>query len=366
MTNTENIRPASSKKLLSVGRYALAPLWLALAVSCGDATQIAPPGTGGPAGSGGSAGAGGTGGMAGAGGMAGTDGMAGAGGSAGTGGSAGAGGMSGAGGTGGDVGLCHHWPTKFLCDTDTPCPRGSICIPSGCEIDGNPVKHCVPPWAGSCVNDGECPNTGDYDCIGGRCIRVAAGCNPDTETYDCAPGFSCEGPVGQETCFDRRVPCGSSFHCPKSHVCFQSGVSNYCIRRHRTCHDALDCSWRGVSVGESCANVDGDANGTMECVGNLSMPTRACVNADPECGTGSVCEFGVNPIVASCGNYGLCLSDTDCGTEFTCAPLWQDGRKECVPTAGACDQVTDCPLPHQVCAAPRNGGPPSCQVGTGP
>jgi hypothetical protein len=40
---------------------------------------------------------------------------------------------------------------------------------------------------------------------------------------------------------------------------------------------------------------------------------------------------------------------------------------ECVPTPGPgdCDQVTDCPL-QQVCAAPRNGGPPSCQAGSLP
>ena len=82
MSNTEDIRPASSKKLPSVGKYALALLGLALAVSCGDSAPIRPPGTGAFSGSGGSTGTGGMAGVGGVAGAGGVGGMAGSGGAA--------------------------------------------------------------------------------------------------------------------------------------------------------------------------------------------------------------------------------------------------------------------------------------------
>jgi hypothetical protein len=370
-----------------IARSAIAGMLLALVLGCGDAGTdrvYIGPGTGGSVGSGGAFGTGGAGGT---GGMVGTGGTTGTGGMSGTGASSGTGGMVGTGGSGGAVGPCvaDTPPDSFPCNIDDTCPfSGWVCIASGCEdTDGAPIKQCVPSWAGSCSSDNgddDCPNPRDYDCTtvkpgGERCVRVVDGCNPLTETYDCAPGFSCEGPSREETCVDRRVPCDLIQDCPKNHICLtvsggKGPIAKYCARVSRTCHVNTDCTWLGNSFGSFCADVDND--GRKECVGKLDTSGEDCLKTD-SCGcvnaycggSAPVCEMGA-PTAASCGDYGLCLTNNDCGTGFECAPLWQDERKECVPTGGTCNQVTDCLLPNQVCAAPRNGGPPSCQAGSVP
>jgi hypothetical protein len=363
------MKHAEAKARVSVTRYglwSLAVVSLVLLVGCGEDGATVPRG---PGGTGASGGVGATGGN-GTGGVVGTGGMLGTGGMVGTGGTVGTGGMVGTGGTGGPCAtnaLCHTCPDRFLCDTDDNCTfSGDVCVDSGCDtLQGAAIKQCVPSWGGSCANVNECPNSTDYECKavgagGTHCVRVTGGCDPVTESYDCVPGFSCEGQIGQETCIDRRVPCDTSFDCPKSHVCQTTPVSKYCVRVHRTCRVREDCTWLGVSVGEFCADVDAD--GRTECVGDRDGSGSACVNS--VCG-GSVCQSA--GILATCGDYGLCFDENDCGTGFSCVGLWQDGRKECVPTPGPgdCDQVTQCPL-QQVCAAPRNGGPPSCQAGSVP
>jgi len=355
-------------KLPAIGRRALVLGSLAIVFGCGDAetTRVyIGPGTGGSTGSGGASGMGG---------ISGTGGITGSGGATGTGGTASTGGTGGTGAvatksiclTPLDPDFCES--PGNCCETDNDCAfSGWVCIPSGCETrEGVAIKQCQPSAGASCANVAECPNSTDYECIPvgispPRCVKVTSGCSRVTESYDCAPGFSCEG----GKCFDRRVPCDDTFFpsCPKSHVCVTTGVASYCIRTHRTCDKPADCSWLGVSVGEECENVDGDASNTKECIGRVDS-VSPCFNS--VCGGGSVCEPGVNATIASCGDYGLCLTNNDCGAEFECAPLWQDGRKECVPTGGTCNQVTDCPLPNQVCAAPRSGGPPSCQSESAP
>ena len=257
-----------------------------------------------------------------------------------------------------------HLPYEFSLHTDDDCTfSGYVCVASGCATNGgDPIKQCVPAWAGSCSINTDCPNQIDYDCLsvgagGKRCVRVATGCNPATETYDCAPGFSCESGA----CVDRRVPCGSYEDCPKSHICLTTPVSKYCTRVSRTCHADADCSWLGNALGSFCADVDGD--GVDECTGERDSTGEACVSSD--CG-GLVCETGAVGSAATCGGYGLCRVNGDCSTGFECLGLWQDGRSECVPTGGTCDQVTDCD-PQQVCAAPRTGNNgPSCQSGSAP
>jgi hypothetical protein len=365
MSEIENARRHCA--LSVVHKRMLALLILPVAMACGDTSvPVFGPGPGGSAGGGGSSGSGGS---AGTGGMTGAGGTGGNGGTAGTGGSAGSGGTSGSGGSGGSAGacatnaLCHTCPDSFVCDTDNDCAfSGYVCVASGCETNGgDPIKQCVPSWARSCSSDTDCPNPSDYDCVmvgagGKRCVRVTAGCDPATETYDCAPGFSCEG----GTCADRRMPCDSYLDCPKSHICLTTPVSKYCTRVSRTCHLDEDCSWLGNNLGTFCDDVDGD--GIDECTGERDATGTACVNLD--CG-GAVCETGAVGSAATCGDYGLCPLNGDCGSGFECLDLWQDGRKECVPTGGTCDQVTDCD-PQQICAAPRNGDPPSCQSGTAP
>lgn len=368
MSEIETTPPLAS--LRTACRWAFAVVALALFASCGDATPTAgvpwggSSGTGGSSGIAGSAGAGGTGAMSGGGGTGGT---------AGTGASGGSGGMvgsGGAGGTGATTGacatnaLCHTCPTDFLCDTDNDCAfSGYVCIDSGCESDGAPIKQCQPSRGGSCVSVSQCPNAINYDCItvgagGKRCVRVTGGCDPVTEAYDCVPGFSCEG----GTCIDRRVPCDDFGDCPKSHVCSTTPTASFCVHVYRTCHEDVDCA----GFGEFCANVDNDNDGTSECTGELGSTGNACMNAT--CGSSSapVCETGAVATNSACGDYGLCRSNADCDVTggFHCVGLWQDGRKECVRTGGTCDQATDCD-PQEVCAAPRAGGAPSCQVGTG-
>jgi len=372
MSEIENSTATPLKKLPSVRTVAFASLWLVLAVSCGDTgtTPGFPPGTGA---SGGSAGSSGTGGMGGGtGGMGATGGTGGITGSGGAAGSGGTGSTGGTGGSGGvatksicrtplDANFCD--PPGKCCDTDNDCAlAGYVCVDSGCTSAGAPIKQCQPSRGGSCVDENDCPSASDYACIavgGGpkRCVRsrVDPVCDPATETYDCPPGFSCEGGA----CVDRRMPCDSYLDCPKSHVCTTTPISRYCIRTHRTCNEDTDCGGF-AAAGSFCADVDNDRR--KECVGAYNDPPEACFNAYSP-GSAPVCESGSAPSSVSCGDYGLCLDDEDCGTGFSCVGLWQDGRKECVRTGGTCDQVTDCD-PQQVCAAPRNGGPPSCQSGS--
>jgi len=336
---------------------------LGLAVACGDATPTAPGFSGGSGGISGTGGSAGTGGTAGTGSAAGTGGLAGTGGAVGTG---------GGGGAGGDAGgcvtnaLCHACPTT-TCNTDSDCPLESlVCVPTGCTLDGEPQKECQPAGYISCAEPVDCGGPiyqSNYDCKsvdGGpsRCIRKASGCLPETEDYDCPPGFSCE----KGACADRRVPCDGPADCPKNHHCFtlqNATTSMFCVSRFRSCTVAGDCG----RLGSKCADVDGDDR--SECIGALDG-VDACENSSCEDVSAPVCE-ALTTAVASCGNHGLCESDADCQTNagFECVALWQDGRSECVPVGGSCDQVTDCPL-QQVCAASRSGNPPSCQAGTAP
>ena len=157
---------------------------------------------------------------------------------------------------------------------------------------------------------------------------------------------------------DRRVPCEDYLDCPKSHVCSTTPTASFCVRVYRTCHEDEDCA----GFGSFCDDIDGD--GTKECAGEIGGAGSACVNTMCS-GTAPVCEAGVTGTTAVCGDYGLCRTNNDCDTGFECVGLWQDGRRECVPPGGSCDQVTDCSL-REVCAAPRGGGPPSCQAGSAP
>ena len=369
MSNVDHAKSIAAKKP-GIVSWPIACLLLALAVGCGDADTppvYTGPGTGGSGGSGGVSGTTGTGGMGGVGGMGATGGNGGISGSGGAAGTGGTGSTGGTGGTGGSLGpcatnaLCHTCPDNFLCESDDDCTfSGYVCVASGCETHGGaPIKQCQPSRGGSCIDDNDCPNGTDYACIkvgagAERCVRVTAGCNTATETYDCPPGFSCEG----GDCVDRRMPCDNYLDCPKNHLCTPTPVSSYCIRTHRTCREDTDCGGF-AAAGSFCADVDND--GTKECVGEFGASGQGCVNAT--CGgSAPVCEMGAAPTAASCGDYGLCRNSGECDAGFECVDLWQDGRRECVPSGGTCDQVTDCPL-QQVCAAPRNGGSPRCQAG---
>jgi len=349
----------------------LAGLSLASA-GCGESVER-PTFDAGTGGGGGSAGIGGAGAIGGFGGLGGS---AGSGGSAGIAGTGGSGGIVGTGGSGGAVGTCGSGgfaggggdcETNALCGTcpSLPCASdedcslpGYICVPSGCTAaGGGALGQCQEPRTGSCATVADCPNASDYACdqvgFGGkRCLRVTPGCDAVNESYDCAPGFACEGGA----CVDRRVPCTDSFDCPKSHICKTDPTAQFCVRIYRTCHEDTDCA----GFASRCADVDGD--GRDECTGLLEG--SACINAS--CSNDApVCENGNagSGTTAICGDFGLCLNDTECGSGFECLALGADGRKECVPIgARQCDSSAECPL-NQVCASGRSGGTPVCQTG---
>jgi len=272
------------------------------------------------------------------------------------------GGTAGTGGSGGSGEACVTSDLCFSCpsasDASCNCGPAEVCIPSGCEtFGGDPIMTCAPAPGGACISNGDCP--AEYECISvgfgkSQCVKTTPGCN---SSDDCTLGFSCEG----GTCVDRRVPCADYTDCPKGHVCKSQPNSQFCARVNRNCDTEDDC---GDLPTPWCADIDGDGN--TECAGtpnpNDVPPADACVNTD--CGGGTpVCEVSDISSLADCGQYGLCLVNTDCAGGFECVGLWPDGRKECVELGGSCTNISDCPV-QQVCASPRLGGPPSCQRGS--
>jgi hypothetical protein len=255
--------------------------------------------------------------------------------------------------------LCSSCPTGGFCDTNDDCSVGSVCIESGCEsLDSAPIKQCVFAGGGACESSAMC--TEGRECMdvpeeGKRCVKTTPGC--DTR-FDCVLGFTCEG----GSCVDRRVPCIQDVDCPKNHTCLGTTNSSFCVRIQRDCAEEFDC----IGLAPRCEDIDGDEN--KECAGvfdpNQPSPS-ACVNSDCTDASAPVCEAAGAGSVTQCGQYGLCLDDTDCAGGFSCLELWPDGRKECVPSGGSCSSFSDCPI-QQTCAAPREGGAPSCQAGYQP
>jgi hypothetical protein len=278
-------------------------------------------------------------------------------------GASGTGGTAGVGGSGPSCMtslLCRSCPSAGLCTTDD-CSVGFVCIESGCDsLEGAPIKHCVFGGGGACVTSDMCPPGRVCIDVPGenkRCVKTTPGC--DT-SFDCVPGFSCEG----GSCVDRRLPCDVDDHCPKNHVCVGVTNGSFCRRVQIDCVADFDC----VDLARSCEDIDGDDPDDKECAGSIDpnqTPPDACVNSECTDGSAPVCETAGAGSTTKCGQYGLCLLPTDCASGFDCVGLWPDGHKECVRIGGSCSNVTDCPV-QQVCASPREGGPPSCQAGFQP
>jgi hypothetical protein len=285
-------------------------------------------------------------------------------GTGGTGGSAG----DGTGGAGGVVlpppecetsPICRACPSDALCGVDTDCSAGYSCVQSGCtDLDGAAIRQCVFAGGSACNDDSDCSD--DRRCVevegeGNRCVKTSPGCS---QTSDCIVGFECE----DSACVDRRVPCILDEDCPKNHTCF-GGQANatFCLRIQVDCDTEIDC----VDRAPFCVDIDGD--GSTECAGSIELNPASgpCTNftcASEDLGA-PVCEAGGVSSVSPCGTYGLCRGPQDCVDGFVCAALWPDGRRECVPEGGSCSSFADCDA-NQICAAPRDGGPPACQVGT--
>jgi len=255
--------------------------------------------------------------------------------------------------------LCRSCPSEGFCETNDDCSVGSVCIESGCDsAEGSAIKRCVFAGGGACNTTADCP--AGRDCMevpgeGNRCVKTTSGC--DT-AFDCVLGFVCEA----GSCVDRRVPCERDPDCPKNHTCLGTMTSSFCVRIQRDCLEDFDC----VGLAPRCEDIDGDGN--KECAGvvdpNQPSPS-ACVNSQCTDASAPVCETAAAGSTTQCGQYGLCLDDTDCAAGFSCLGLWPDGRKECVPSGGSCSSFGDCPI-QQTCAAPRGGGTPSCQAGYQP
>jgi hypothetical protein len=252
--------------------------------------------------------------------------------------------------------LCRACPSDPSCDEDLDCGEGYACIESGCnDLDGGAIRQCVFAGGGACNDDSNC--SADRRCVdvegeGLRCVKSSAGCS---QANDCILGFECE----DGACVDRRVPCILDSDCPKNHLCFGGQVnSTFCLRIQVGCENDFDC----VGRAPFCVDIDGD--GRSECAGSIELnpASGACTNDLCVDEGAPVCEAGDVSSVSPCGAYGLCKSDDECASGFVCAPLWPDGRSECVPEGGSCSSFADCAT-REVCAAPRDGGPPSCQVG---
>jgi hypothetical protein len=155
------------------------------------------------------------------------------------------------------------------------------------------------------------------------------------------------------------VPCILDEDCPMNHTCF-GGQANgdFCLRIQIDCESDIDC----VGRAPFCVDIDGDDD--TECAGSreLNPASGACTN-DLCTGPGApVCEASGVSSVSPCGTHGLCLGPDDCEAGFVCAELWPDGHRECVREGGSCSSFDECD-PNQICAAPRTGEPPACQVG---
>lgn len=247
--------------------------------------------------------------------------------------------------------LCPACPDlELLCDSNTPCPIGSVCLSTGC----GDVSRCFVAGGGACQEDLDCGDP-DYACNQsiGRCLRIDPGCD---DSNDCVAGFSCES----NACVDRRAPCETASDCPHGFICFfASPDQRFCRHINRPCGDDLDC----LTLGVPCGDADGD--GLSEC-----MPSRMPLSSDPvscdntQCPDASapVCEPTAEGTSAVCGQFGLCTSASDCAQGFECRDLWGDDRKECVLPAGSCVDSSEC-APRSVCASPRPGGPPACVNG---
>jgi len=260
-----------------------------------------------------------------------------------------AGGGDGGGGSWCDTSaLCPSCPDRdLLCDANTPCPIGSVCLSTGC----GDVSRCFVTGGGACQDDLDCRDPA-YSCNQtiGRCLRIDAGCD---DSNDCVAGFACESGV----CVDRRAPCENASDCPHGFVCFFSSPDQrFCRYISRPCGDDLDC----LTLGVPCGDADGD--GLSECMPSrmpLAASPVSCENSECPDLSAPVCEATAQGTSAVCGQFGLCISADDCAQGFECRDLWGDGRKECVLPAGSCVDSSEC-APRSVCGSTRPSGPPAC------
>ena len=285
---------------------------------------------------------------------AGFGGMGGLGGFGGMGAGGGSGGVGGGGGDGSwctTSALCPACPDPdALCDADTPCAVGEVCLSTGCDD----FKRCFVTGGGACQDNTDCGNPA-YACDQsiGRCLRTEPGCD---DSNDCVAGYACE----DNDCVDRRVPCESGSDCPHGYTCFfASADQRFCRRITRPCGDDFDCSALGVPCG------DADGDGLRECMPSLvpNVPTPvSCANTQCTDAAAPVCESVVEGTVAVCGRFGLCTSIDDCVTGFQCWDLWGDGRAECALPGESCVDSSEC-SERNVCASARPGEPLACVGG---
>jgi hypothetical protein len=230
------------------------------------------------------------------------------------------------------------------CDPEASpaCVAGLRCVPDGCG------RTTCQPGGHACVDASDCPV--GSECFAARaldgstaevCLHPTGGC---TDSRDCAVGFACESGA----CVDRRVSCADA-GCPFSFFCQDADTwaRPYCTRVSRRCS-----SFAGACPPFfSCVDVDGD--GLSECRRN----GEAC-DSNEDC-RNSVCGYDPTAKALACQAQGPCDGPSDCGGGFTCADLWGDGVRECVPAGGTCATSASCEV-GAVCAPPASGGAPTC------
>ena len=244
--------------------------------------------------------------------------------------------------------LCPSCPDPTqLCDDQTPCAVGEVCLPTGCED----LSRCFVAGGGGCDTDADCANPA-YRCERsiGRCLRVEPGCD---DSNDCIAGFACE----DGTCVDRRLPCTEGADCPHGYGCFfVSPDQRFCRRIGRPCGDDVDCLVFGVPCG------DPDRDGARECMPSRTPNTPGAPSCDVgQCSNAAapVCETTADGTAAVCGRFGACSSSVQCVPGFECRDLWGDGRGECVSGPGSCVDSRECES-RALCGTPRTGGEPRC------
>lgn len=239
-----------------------------------------------------------------------------------------------------------------LCDEETPCAMGELCVDTGCED----LSRCFVVGGGGCNSDADCANPA-YRCelSIGRCLRSEPGCD---DSNDCVAGFACE----DGACVDRRLPCSQGADCPHGYRCFfASPDQRFCRRIGRPCGDDRDCLVFGVPCG------DPDRDGTRECMPSRTPNVPDAVPCDvSQCpdAAAPVCEITAAGTAAVCGRFGACSSSVQCEPGFECRDLWGDGRGECVSGPGSCVDSRAC-APPALCGSPRTGGEPRC-IGPAP
>lgn len=183
----------------------------------------------------------------------------------------------------------------------------------------------IPDGAGTCGDNGDCPNPTKAFCVAGMCVGCQAGVDAgvDAGANNCvAPAAVCDSQSG------RCVGCTADTHCTLA-------TSPVCNKTSNTCTACtLDAQCKSKNAALPACQADGRC---VQCTSNAS-----CGGATPVCDTATntcvQCTFaadcsGTTPICGSNNKCQACAGDGDCGV------LNNPTRSACT-ASGACVQCT--------------------------